>query len=850
MFQIISGNIRVQFLSEDIIRVEYGKKGKFCDKDTFFIPNRNSFAGCEKFTQSEEAILFGEYSLYIPENARTLSGVKLKKGGKTVYAYKKKANSGELPLPGFTPEVFALTDSPRILVPNGGYTYRGDWKNSAYEFEGEVQDVYLLLCAGDAKKLRKLYVALTGQSELVRLSVLGGWNSKYYVYDEESAKQLILDYERHQVPLDMMVLDTDWRAPSPKGVGYDVNTKLFPNMKRFLNFAHEHGVGIMFNDHPEPVEGAENILSPDEVKFREECLQALLNIGLDIWWYDRNWPISLKSPIDQVEKETWGMACFSDITRNFYKRKAKNQEIYRRPVIMGNVNDVLNGEYNGVKDSASHRYSIQWTGDIMGDTESLAREVENIIRCSANAIPYVNSDCGGNIGDPNKELFIRWMQYGALSPVFRPHCMKLVERTREPWVFDEETLNIVREYNNLRYRLLPVLYRGARQSWETGEPICKALAFEYPNDKRAAARLDEYMIGNDILVAPVTMGNAKPVEQENYVGAVHTEYYKGTKFSGDKICCRNEERIRIVPNDVPKEASEGISVRFSAKVRFEKPMRLYLCYNDCAKVIIDGEKVRDDTMSHRIVSYPLCDAEAGRDYSVTVEYYSSGSDLTCELCAKEIGKDRAKSVYLPRGKWLDVFSGKIYTGGKTIQKRCGLREMPLFVRTGALIPLAQEAQNTKQQKWDRLAFDFYPDKDSCDAGYLYEDDGETTAYQQGEYRKSEYKAWFDRDKNCFTIAFGKGIGNFYGERAFTQRKIALRYHLLAGSADVEKVTVNGKEMKYSVERRNGNAFPLSFEGGSPDSKLLQIDVTHKAEEELRIELFLKKSPKFNKQDLG
>lgn len=74
---------------------------------------------------------------------------------------------------------------------------------------------------------------LTGRNELVRLSTLGGWNSKYYAYTEEEAKQLILDYEAHNVPLDVMVIDTDWRS-CEHGWGYDINTKLFPDMKRFL----------------------------------------------------------------------------------------------------------------------------------------------------------------------------------------------------------------------------------------------------------------------------------------------------------------------------------------------------------------------------------------------------------------------------------------------------------------------------------------------------------------------------------------------------------------------------------------------------------------------------------------
>ena len=90
----------------------------------------------------------------------------------------------------------------------------------------------MLLCGKDAKKLRRLYVELTGRNELVRLSTLGGWNSKYYAYTEETAKQLILDYEKYDVPLDVMVIDTDWRS-CEGGWGYDINTALFPDLNCF-----------------------------------------------------------------------------------------------------------------------------------------------------------------------------------------------------------------------------------------------------------------------------------------------------------------------------------------------------------------------------------------------------------------------------------------------------------------------------------------------------------------------------------------------------------------------------------------------------------------------------------------
>ena len=78
----------------------------------------------------------------------------------------------------------------------------------------------------------------------------------------------------------------------------------------------------------------------------------------------------------------------------------------------------------------------------MSDDLALANEVKTLIRASDNGIIYVNADCGGHIGDPDKETYLRWIQFGVFSPVFRPHCTNNVKKFREPWLYDKETLDI------------------------------------------------------------------------------------------------------------------------------------------------------------------------------------------------------------------------------------------------------------------------------------------------------------------------------------------------------------------------------------------------------------------------
>lgn len=697
MKEIIYHQVRVQLLCEEIVRVEYGKQGQFCDKNTFLIPNRSDFADTQVLCREEEGVVcFGAYRLYLPDGQEGLQGLRLEKNGETVYTYHKLENSGELPPLDQTPEVFTLSDTPRVIVPEEGYAYRGDTVNSGFSIEEDAEDIYLFLCEKNLKKLRHLYILLTGRNELVRLATLGGWNSKYYAYSEETARQLILDYERYEIPLDNMVIDTDWRAASDRGIGYDIDTKLFPDMARFLRFAHEHGVSIMFNDHPEPLEGAANLLSPEEVKYREEKLQSLLEIGVDTWWYDRNWPTKLITPTKGIHPETFGMYLFQDITRHFYQKQSGSRTRYRRPDIMGNVDNVLEGVYDKIYSSASHRYSIQWTGDTGSDFFHLKREVENLIHCANNGIAYVNADCGGHNGSPDKETFIRWMQFGTLSPIFRPHCTKTV-RNRDPWTYDEETLRIVREYNYLRYRLLPVIYKNAYENYITGEPIFKSLGYEYPDDHKALTCQDEYMLGNNLLIAPI-------------------------------------------------------------------------------------------------------------------------------LQAAVAGRKAQREVYLPAGKWLHLFSGVVYEGGTVILCESALHEIPLFVRLGALLPLAYEAANSKEQKWNRLVYDFYPCKGGCDSGYLYEDDTETTAYQLGELRKSAYEAGYCEQCDSFVVKLHGAEGAFMGDKCFEKREILLRCHLLEDAKEIHQVTVNGQEVPFTRAAKDSEAYPLNVKNAVPDSEVLLVTV--------------------------
>jgi alpha-glucosidase len=125
-----------------------------------------------------------------------------------------------------------------------------------------------------------------------------------------------------------------------------------------------------------------------------------------------------------------------------------------------------------------------------------------LLNMSVSGIPFVGADIGGYSGNPSPELFGRWMQAGALMPLFRPHSEK-ESIDKEPWKFGAEIEKISREAVELRYIFLPYLYSLFREHEQTGQPVMRPLWFEYSKDYKSYLIEDQFLLGRDLMVAPV-----------------------------------------------------------------------------------------------------------------------------------------------------------------------------------------------------------------------------------------------------------------------------------------------------------------------------------------------------------
>jgi alpha-glucosidase len=152
--------------------------------------------------------------------------------------------------------------------------------------------------------------------------------------------------------------------------------------------------------------------------------------------------------------------------------------------------------------AGGQRYAAQWPGDNVSTWSDLAQSVPMLLGMGLSGLSFVGSDIGGFQKGPSPELYTRWLQTGVFYPFMRTHA-ELGTPDREPWSFGAPYEAINRRAIELRYELLPYVYNVMEESSRTGVPALRPLLLEYPEDSRTYDRDDEFLLGRDILAAPV-----------------------------------------------------------------------------------------------------------------------------------------------------------------------------------------------------------------------------------------------------------------------------------------------------------------------------------------------------------
>ena len=827
--EVVVGDVRVQFLSPTLVRLEARGPNGFEDRCTFVVIDRDWPGTAHEVSRTaEHTVIDAEsYRVLVPDEGESLSGTKvLAPDGSVLYAA-----DGELPPRSFLPgpaepvSVWVMGDMPRIVPPGWGATPAPSPRaDSGWDTGNDAADVYVFVPGdGGYRQLRRDLLKLTGPVELPPLYTFGLWMSRYFAYTEQSALDTIDGFRQRGIPLDLLVVDTDWRIGG--SAGYAPDPQYFPDVERFIASAHEKNTRIMFNDHPEPQGEA---LDPDELQFRYEGLTGLLAQGLDVWWYDRNWYTSLAEPVPGISKDVWGMRLYHDVTERFRPD--------RRPLIMSNVEGIDNGMLKQPSSPAAHRFPIWWTGDTGATRGFLKRGIENgVLSGVLSLLPYVNEDAGGHNGDPGPELYTRFMQFASLSPVARPHCTKGEKRL--PWEFGSEAEGIVTDYILLRYRLLPTIYAAARRAYDDGTPLMRRLDLDWPEYEEASDNT-QYLLGDDLLIAPIH-GNpaavltSKDVTTPEGVPGFLGEYFADMDLSGTPAHERTDERIEFdwgAGEPAPGIPADQFSVRWTGDLG---PLAtageavFAVTGDDGFRLWIDDELVLDKWIDQPATEWKAAlDMEAGRTYSLRLEYYENGGNAACQFRWQPPGHppENTRSVWLPPGVWHDAWTGSTTTGPVLVEVTSPLWQMPLFLRDGGIVATIPQIQHTAAAVWPQVVLDVFVPSDLAPVRierFLYEDDGISPSYRLGEYGRTPVV--LERSECGARLVLGPTAGTF--PELPLARTWVVRLHLSPGTAP-DAVTVGGNNVPVALASAPGaeatllapaagDRMPLAGEGTAP-----------------------------------
>ena len=824
---LTNGTVRVQLLSDALIRVEEKNANGFEDRSTLVAVGRRNFVGVIATVTSNDSYYLAKatkYTVKLYKNKTVAGGavVVTDPSGKLLWKY-----GGDVPTNGFhsmlppprtTPDVYALADYPRIIPAEKGAAYVGSTDAASGFVRRDAADIYLMLTGGDAAGLRTDFVTLTGRVPVSGIKTFGSWYSRYQDWTAADYRNVIADYRANGFPLDVLVIDTKWRA-AEDGTGYDIAANNFPDMPGFLADAHAAGVLTIFNDHTH--QSSNSALSPTELKWHTENLQKILAMGLDGWWYDRNWKYALKSPYAEITPSTLGKVIYSDILTDY----AGDARIF----LMVNADWDRNGTIESDPSVIGHRYGIQWTGDITSEALQLREELTNMVdMTAAGSSPYISSDLGGfkRARQQSNEMYTRWMQYGALSPIFRIHSSSDYSKTINKLPYNSQytaaTQNIVRNYMNMRYNLLPLFYTLGHEAYETGLPLTRRLDFYYSEPE--AKDNTEYLLGRDLLVAPLwsAYGEGDDVVPASWFGdaGVKASYFNNTDATGTAAYTQTATKIDFDWGDnSPNSAvqSDYFTAVFTGKITPTEDCYIGAVADDAAKIYINGKQVVDGWSGGWLVSKMDLEhvLKKGTTYNIKVVYRDDTGGAVCRLVYEHItdkGKT-ARDVYLPSAGWINLFDGTKSTKAGTVRVAYDITKSPIYAKVGAIIPAVKAVSPIESADFEALSLNVF---DGGNGSYtLYEDDGTTTAYKSGTTRTTKFAHTTKGKTGMLKIA--AATGKF--TTSYTSRAYTVRIH---SNIPIKYAKMDGKSVAAKKIKKSASAFPLRETGAAPDSDVYEI----------------------------
>jgi len=393
---------------------------------------------------------------------------------------------------------------------------------------------YYFFGASSLAEIIRDYTWLTGRMTLPPIWSLGYQQCRWSYFPESEVLDLAGKFRNKQIPCDVIYLDIDYmdeykvftwdhqKFPQPKAMigklnelGFHVVTIVDPGIKIEKGyFAYDEGIkNDYFATYPDGAFYTGNVWPgrchfPD---FTKEDVRRwwgnsfihLVEPGVEGFWNDMN------------EPSAWGQNIPDIVQFSFDGRKASMTEMHNvyglnmsRATFEGTKN-LMKGKRAFILTRAGfsgiQRYSAVWTGDNEATDEHMLLSARMVNSMGLSGISFVGPDLGGFMGNPTKELYLRWLSLGVYTPFFRNHSAWGTSH-KEPWSFGEDAEKLSREFINQRYRLIPYLYSMIYQSTLSGLPVARSLTINYTFNEKVYwyQYQNEYLFGDNLLVAPVS----------------------------------------------------------------------------------------------------------------------------------------------------------------------------------------------------------------------------------------------------------------------------------------------------------------------------------------------------------
>jgi alpha-glucosidase (family GH31 glycosyl hydrolase) len=420
---------------------------------------------------------------------------------------------------------------------------------------GDEQDGYLFGYNTNYTAALSTLAALTGHAPLLPEYAFGNWFSRYYPYTtSQYENQLLPEFAANKVTLDMLSVDTDWKSPN-QWDGWEWNPALFPDPQAFLDWAKQNDVHVTMNIHssistsdPQYAKAqsiAGNSLAttncfsgpcavwdwaqPDQAESNFALQQPIQNQGVSFWWLDwccDNSQVSMPG----VTPDGW--------INHLYAQDLINEN--QRGIALSRIGASLENSVAGTYPAGpwtDHRSAIAFTGDTWSTWNTLAMQAQLASDEASIGQPYVSNDIGGFLGPPNgtpndpDDIYLRWLQLGTFQPIMREHSNS-GQNARLPWDYGAATQATGDAFMRLRESLVPYMYTLAQQASAAGLPMTSALYLDYPALAAAYQHPTEYMLGQNMLVDPVTTPGNVATTSVWFPPGRWTDWFTGATFTG------------------------------------------------------------------------------------------------------------------------------------------------------------------------------------------------------------------------------------------------------------------------------------------------------------------------------